>query len=361
MTQQTDKTGGRLLILDGVRGLAAILVVLFHLQAIGYPQLALFGHGYLAVDLFFILSGFVLTRAFEPKLRDGLGLVAFTRLRIERLWPTLTVGFLIGAVAVGLNWPLEKTLIALAMTMVLIPTTKPGSDLYPLNGPTWSLALELLANVAHGAILYRLSNRMLLGICALAGGGLVWAAWQAGSLNLGVRADTFGGGLIRTAFSYTLGIYMARTWTRQDRWGGGGASQEPTRRWMIALGAPVAVMLAPPLLPESMRWMADTAIVLIAFPLMFRACTRAAPPAWAAPWLHWLGAISYPVYAVHIPLLLLSDSLREAWLPDTSRNVFIAAALVTIFALAGAMALAAERKAEKRQGQRAAVAATATG
>src|ERR1700761_6004380 len=76
--------------LDGLRGVAAIAVMLHHFRPLTAPWL--FAHGYLAVDLFFLLSGFVIAHAYDARFRKGLGVPAFLVIRLIRLWPMIAFG-----------------------------------------------------------------------------------------------------------------------------------------------------------------------------------------------------------------------------------------------------------------------------
>ena len=139
-------------ILDGLRGVAAIMVVWFHLfEAYATSHLdQRINHGYLAVDFFFILSGFVIGYAYDDRWKKKMSVKDFLKRRLIRLHPMVVMGAVIGAVmfyfqgcsvwdvsAVSLSMLLTATLL----NALLIPAT-PGSEIrglgemYPLNGPS---------------------------------------------------------------------------------------------------------------------------------------------------------------------------------------------------------------------------------
>ena len=172
--------------LDALRGIAAICVLLYH--ATGMPP----GTAYLAVDLFFMLSGYVMARAYEKPLGEGLGAGRFFQLRLKRLWPTMfAAGLLATPVFLwtfGLDaWPVVFT------NLLLIPTPW-TSRVFPLNGPAWSIFFELVANAAHGLVLHRISTRGLAILALIALLFLGSYAEEAGTTGLGAVPATMIGG-----------------------------------------------------------------------------------------------------------------------------------------------------------------------
>ncbi|HEY8402038.1 MAG TPA: acyltransferase, partial [Cytophagaceae bacterium] len=151
-------------ILDGLRGVAALTVLCFHVfEAFATSHLdQIINHGYLAVDFFFILSGFVVGYAYDDRW-NTMTAKDFIKRRIIRLHPMVVIGAIIGAVMFYFQgcsvWDVSQVsltmlLIATLMNVFLIPAT-PGSEIrgvgemYPLNGPTWSLFFEYLGNILY--------------------------------------------------------------------------------------------------------------------------------------------------------------------------------------------------------------------
>ena len=164
-------------ILDGLRGVAAIMVVWFHLfEAYATSHLdQRINHGYLAVDFFFILSGFVIGYAYDDRWKKKMSVKDFLKRRLIRLHPMVVMGAVIGAVmfyfqgcsvwdvsAVSLSMLLTATLL----NALLIPAT-PGSEIrglgemYPLNGPSWSLFFEYIGNILYALIIRKFSTKAL--------------------------------------------------------------------------------------------------------------------------------------------------------------------------------------------------------
>lgn len=129
--------------------------------------------GYLAVDLFFMLSGFVIALNYNDKIISGLGVTKFFQLRLLRLYPTYFVGAVlgifrqIGGVLLGLPHSLSVTqqILAGICAIAMLPFPYAGDEpisLFPLNNPSWSLFLEFVVNIAFAFVLFRLSSRALL-------------------------------------------------------------------------------------------------------------------------------------------------------------------------------------------------------
>lgn len=171
-------------ILDGLRGVAAVLVVLYHLfetYSKG-PAYQYLNHGYLAVDFFFVLSGFVIGYAYDDRW-DRMTTWGFFKRRLVRLHPMLIMGTVVGACLYffgqceqfGLDGyaPGWKLLVAFVFGLFLIPCG-PGLDvrgwgeMNPLNGPQWSLTFEYVANILYAFVLRRLGKAALAVLTAAA-------------------------------------------------------------------------------------------------------------------------------------------------------------------------------------------------
>jgi len=272
----------RFATLDALRGVAAIGVMLFH--SMPDSPLAIRG-GYLAVDLFFGLSGFVIALTYEDRLRGGMGLREFLTLRAIRLWPMLVVGALLG---MGLYQ-------GSAGMLFLLPN--PFSDtLYPSNPPLWSLLFEALAYLGFATFAYRLQLKGLLAL--LTGGGLALAAF---ALQGHALLQEFGGfwstapaGLARLCFSFTAGVVIYRL--RQSQ---GLPRSRDRRAWLLA-AAVSAVML----LITTTGSLAGLAAIFVIFPALIWLASKWELPSPRAGSL--LGALSYPLYCIHMPILALT-------------------------------------------------------
>ena len=322
----------RILPLDGLRGGAALFVFAYHLQ-IAFGATQGLSRGYLMVDLFFLLSGFVICRAADPKLAKGGGALPFLVARALRIWPVMAVGVLVGLVAeLYTMWPAYLNLHGfrllaqlLISSLLLIPyfAQHRSGALFPLNGPHWSLMFELAANVLHALVLWRLRNAALAMVVG------VWAVLLIAScyFNGGSVAGPFWGdwyyGLPRVGFSYSLGMLMARLWTPES-------TAQMRFPWFLAQLLPVAATVAMVFLPFA-TWLGDTILVIVIFPACLWVAAGTHVPPRAAVWLSALGALSYPLYAIHGPIIWAA---RHSPTP----SLFV---LVTLGCLAAAAAVAA--------------------
>ena len=299
-------THDRLSLLDGLRLLAAISVVLYHTQ-LGTAGLSLFGRGYLFVDFFFLLSGFVLTIAAEDRMNASGGALRFLRARVARLWPVIVIGALIGALIRTIETG-QSVRMLLVQAMLLLPDVRDGVGhgglIFPLNGPHWSMMLEVIANLAHALIIRRLPDRVVLAVAALGGIVLAMTIGLFGSATFGPDASNWWMGLARVGFSYPFGVWLARRWKR----GNALRAQFPaplaprSLAWVMALLLPVGLILTLPLLPAGTA-MGDATAILFVFPPLLWLAALATPPQFAGKWLRVAGLLSFPLYAVHLPII----------------------------------------------------------
>ena len=302
-------------ILDGLRGVAALMVLVFHV--FDACQANILPHGYLAVDFFFILSGFVIGYAYDDRWEQGLTVGGFLRRRLIRLHPMVVAGAIVGCLCFlavgGLRWdgsavPLHWTLLALLGTLFMIPAL-PGcptevrgfGEYFPLNGPYWSLFYEYIGNILYALLLRRLSSRWLALVALVTGCLVVHASMGLGYLGVGWSAADCGWwqGLVRMLFPYSMGMLMARHFrslrVRHAFW------------WcsLVVLG----VGLLPVVGGEDAPWLnglLDSAVVIVLFPsLVWLAASDVDTSARTRGLSRWLGDLSYPLYAVHYPFMSL--------------------------------------------------------
>lgn len=271
----------RLYGLDLLRGVAALIVLVMHAAG--------FAGGHLAVDFFFMLSGFVMTRTYEQRLREGrIAPLRFVAMRFARLWPVMAIGAALGLnVALAAGTPPDALLVPFALALLL-----PGSASTPylLNLPAWSIFYEVLANAIHALGLARLGNRALAGVLAVMLAGFLAAFAVTGFPR--ILAETSVAMQLAVVFrallSYGIGMLAFRL-----------VGDHPPVRvplWCGLLLLPGYVALvswwAFPLWPVP--------FVLVVAPLvLLSGLDRTAPPRLS----HILGTISFPLYAVHFPIL----------------------------------------------------------
>ena len=305
-------------ILDGLRGVAAITVVCFHLfEAYATSHLdQRINHGYLAVDFFFMLSGFVVGYAYDDRW-NRMTLSGFSKRRFIRLHPLVVLGALIGAAVFYFQgcaaWDVSQVAaprlaVATLLNACLIPAA-PGlevrgvGEMFPLNGPSWSLLFEYLGTVLYALVLRKLPTRTLATLVLLAGSGLaafaIWGPYGDICVGFSLTGDNLLGGFLRLLFSFSAGLLLSRVF-------------RPGRvRGAFWLGGLAIVMVAviPRLGGSDSLWLNglyDTACCVLVFPLLVyigasgsstdRATTRLC---------QFLGDISYPLYMVHYPFIYL--------------------------------------------------------
>ncbi len=327
MTEVASQGGAshapRLFQLDALRGIAAMVIMLFHLDLV-YRIHGPFVRGYLFVDMFFLLSGFVLAVSTERKLNAGIGALAFTRDRFVRLWPLVAVGAGVAAArafAIGMADPLTL-LLWLALDLAMIPSLAGTGPFYRFNGPQWTLFYELLANFVHALGLRRVPTRWMLALALVLGVALVFTVRIYRSDTMGVNAptwDTWWMGLPRVGWSYVLGVWMGRKYKEGVRW--------PALPWWLALVLPVVGIAIVPRLPLSHAY-GDLVFVIGFLPLAVWAVAQSHPPKVLQPAFEWFGNYSLPLYCVHLTVLAWISGLlgRALW--------------VQVLAVAAAMLLA---------------------
>ena len=274
--------------LDALRGIAALCVFAYHaLEEVG-------SNAYLAVDFFFMLSGYVMARTYEARLAGGLVPTRFFVMRLGRLWPTLFFGSLLAVPWLLSQHPIADVWPAIVANLLLIPFAV-GGWMFLLNGPAWSICFELFANALHAVLLWRLSPRA---IAALLVPLIVLLALAASrySFDVGSTLNGFGAALPRVLVSYGIGILLWRKWRDAPSIKVSGAFTLLIMPAFFGINALIA----------GDSWQADLLFVLLVCPLLIAGGLRIER---VHPVLLWFGAISFPLYAVHVPAMRL-----VAWL-----------------------------------------------
>jgi peptidoglycan/LPS O-acetylase OafA/YrhL len=290
--------------LNAMRGLAAVAVVFFHSDELLSAQIA--PGGYLAVDIFFVLSGFVIAHAYEDRLKGGLSLGRFTLARMIRFYPLLLLAIAMGVLraAAGLitNSPTALSPAEIAVSaftsLFLVPAPVTGSgNLFVLNVPLWTLCFELTINIVYAAIVRHLSNGRLVG-AAIAGAALmIWFAIQSGHNDNGAVLATALGGVGRALFGFSVGVLLYR------------------RRALLNVGVVIPLVLVAVLLcipiPAQLRVAFDLGFALLAGPLLITAGSSCEPSARLTAFATYFGSLSFPIYAIHQPLVGMAGTAAE--------------------------------------------------
>lgn len=285
-------------ILDGLRGVAALAVVIFHFMEWIYtdPAKNFIGHGFLAVDFFFCLSGFVIGYAYDGRL-GKIGLKSFFKLRLIRLQPMVIFGSLIGLVAFlfdpfasyQYSYPAGKIVLIFLCSMFLIPfpvMEERAFNLFGLNAPSWSLFWEYIANIFYAVLLVKLPRRYLILLLVPAAFFLFLTAYENGNLLGGWAGENFWDGGIRIWYSFLAGliIYRYRLIIRN-------------RLGFFASAVLLSLAFLMPHFP--FNWLAETLIVLIYFPLIVSVGAGSSLPKGSVRTCEFAGNISYPLYMTH--------------------------------------------------------------
>ena len=218
-------------LLDGLRGVAAFMVIWYHVfegfAFAGNSAIETLNHGYLAVDFFFILSGFVVGYAYDDRWKT-MKIKDFLKRRFIRLQPMVVIGAIIGAIMFYFQgcsvWDVSKVsigmlLLATLLNVCLIPAT-PGfeirgvGEMYPLNGPSWSLFFEYIGNILYALFIRKLSIRNLTIFVLLAGLGLaafsIFGPYGDICVGFSLTDDNMVGGSLRILFSFPAGLLLSR-------------------------------------------------------------------------------------------------------------------------------------------------------
>ncbi len=275
-------------VLDGLRVVGALTVLFAHVSETSCPWLV--PHAYLAVDFFFMLSGFVIASAYEDRLRGEMTLGAFMRLRFIRLYPLLILGVAIGVLGFSHAYHHEKLLLLALASLILLPTPygalSDGQNVLPLNSPSWTLSWELVANFVFALIVRRLSNRLLALVIFGCAAGLISTAYLHGSLGVGFSWPNAWGGLPRAGFAFFTGVALYRI-----------RKAGALRKIKSSMPVLCAVLLCLFAIPRGFTfwWLYDLGAVMLAFPLIIACGTNAVAGRMA--FLCRMGKqLSYPIY-----------------------------------------------------------------
>ena len=255
----------------------------------GYP--GWFGKGYLAVDFFAMLSGFLMVLVAEPRFAQRRArAIPFLLARFRRFWPMMAIGFAIGLPYLWVSSHSVWQFFAAAGANSLFLPYPLRNLVFALNVPAWTVFFELACNIAHVAVLRRVSTpRLTLLVLALLV-VTVLTAQRFGSLDLGARPETLLAGFPRIFFAYTAGMLIGRL--------SGGQSFAP-------VPAPVAIVAMPLAMIAAWRfgwsgWPFDLAFVVVLCPLVIAGALRIV----RQTRLGWFSAaLSFPLFATHVPVL----------------------------------------------------------
>lgn len=317
-------------LLDGLRGVAAILVLIYHIfegfafaestNGEGSGLITTLNHGHIAVDFFFILSGFVISYAYDDRW-GKMSLGGFFKRRLIRLHPMLIMGAVVGVISFLLTgcqqWsgdvtPISWVMIALLLTIFMVPAlpglpyeVRGNGEMFPLNGPMWSLFFEYIGNILYALVIRRLSTKLLAVLTAILGVLHVWifVGDLSGydSVGIGWTIDTinFWGGLVRMLFPFSMGMLLARTFKPREVKGA----------FWICSAMLIAVFAVPYIAKSgtiSLNSLYEVVCIAVIFPIIvwLGACGKGGDN-YTGRINNFLGELSYPLYIVHYPIMYI--------------------------------------------------------
>ncbi len=321
-------------ILDGLRGIAAVTVVSFHIfEAHATSHLnQIINHGYLAVDFFFLLSGFVVGYAYDDRW-GKMTVGNFFKRRLVRLQPMVVMGMVIGALFFYFqdsslwptihNVPLWKTLVVMLIGFTLIPVSsgmdiRGWSEMHPLNGPGWSLFYEYIANILYGLFVRKFSKFALGVLVAVSGIALFHLAITS------TNGDVIGGwslelpqvhiGICRLMYPFFAGLLLSRT-----------AKLAQINNAFLWCGLLVLTVLSTPRVGGSshlwMNGLYDSLSIIFIFPfIVYLGASGNIKNTYTAKVCKFFGDISYPIYITHYPLIYI----YTGWVADNKVGLAIA-------------------------------------
>ena len=312
-------------LLDGLRGVAALMVIWYHVfegyAFAGGTTIDTFNHGYLAVDFFFILSGFVIGYAYDDRWGKNFTMKDFIKRRLIRLHPMVIMGAVVGAITFyiqgsvqwdGTHIGISMVMLSLLCTIFFIPAmpgvgyeVRGNGEMFPLNGPCWSLFFEYIGNILYALFIRRLSNKALTIVVVLLGVALasfaIFNVSGYGNTGVGWTLDgvNFIGGLLRMLFPFSMGMLLSRNFKPMKLRGA---------FWICTL-VMIALFAVPYL--EGTESICTNGIyeafcIIIAFPiLLWIGASGTTTDKKSTQICKFLGDISYPIYVIHYPFMYL--------------------------------------------------------
>jgi peptidoglycan/LPS O-acetylase OafA/YrhL len=308
----TRNTQHHFTALDGLRGIAALVVLALHaLTPVNLDYIV--PHAVLAVDFFFLLSGFVIGYAYERRLLVNLSVKEFIRIRLIRLYPLILVGTIFGFLVFCLKSVFEHhaaessltMVVALVCSIFMLPTSlihdQGWESIYPFNPPAWSLFFEILINVIYALVLRKLSGRAFKAILVFGCLVVFVQTYYLNAVTGGETLRTIVCGFGRVVFPFFFGIFLFR-WQLAHN---GFRFSLPVIILSLLL---VATLICP---SGPFKWIYESAIVVFIFPaIVILGATTEPSPAVRATCL-FLGKLSYPLYILHYPFVRLFSHLAR--------------------------------------------------
>jgi peptidoglycan/LPS O-acetylase OafA/YrhL len=319
-------------ILDGLRGVAAMSVVTFHFMEWAYSDYSksFIGHGFLAVDFFFCLSGFVIGYAYDDRIVK-MGVPEFFKSRLIRLHPLVISGSVLGLLAFLFDpfgghpelYSAGKIILAFVCSMLLIPLpviADRSFNLFSFNAPAWSLFWEYIANIAYAFVLFKIRRGYLVLLTILSAVAICFVAYRSGNLLGGWSGGTFWDGCARISYSFMAGLLIYRSkWIIKNKLG--------------FFGLAILLFLAFLMPFSKWNWLSEPLVVLFYFPLLITLGAGAVLKPGLKKICVFLGNISYPLYMTHYAVLWMFGNYYGTHKPGTGQLALII--IVSLILLVG--------------------------
>lgn len=322
-------------ILDGLRGIAALAVVTFHFMEMAYADYSknFIGHGFLAVDFFFCLSGFVIGYAYDDRI-GKLGLMEFFKARLIRLHPLVILGSVLGLLALLFDpfvsqpesYSAGKLAMLFIFSILMIPSPlmpNRAFNFFGLNAPSWSLFWEYVANVVYALVLCRLRRVYLIILTIFSAVVLCCVAYHSGNLMGGWGKGNFWDGCARISYSFLAGLLVYRSnWIIKNKLG------------FIGIGVLLALALLMPFSNQFNR-VSEPLVVLFYFPLLIALGAGARLSDGLRGLCVFSGKISYPLYMIHYAVIWMFSNYYSSHKPTTGKlTLIIIGGLIVLVAAA---------------------------
>jgi len=309
-------------ILDGMRGIAAISVVIFHFMEVAYTDYSqnFIGHGFLAVDFFFCLSGFVIAYAYDDRIAK-MGMVEFFKSRLIRLHPLVIFGSVIGLVTFFFApfgghpeaYSTGRIIVIFLASVFMIPfpvVPDRAFNCFGFNAPAWSLFWEYVANIVFAVVLWRVGRRLLFALAIIAAIVLCIVCYRAGNLMGGWGKGNEWDGGARVAFSFLAGMLVYRS------------------NWIIKnglgfLGVGILLLLAFVSPFSKWNWISEPLIIIVYFPFMVALGAGANLSDGVRKFCVFAGKLSYPLYMTHYAFIWLFATYFAANKPGAGKLAVI--------------------------------------
>lgn len=316
------KTKQHFEVLDGLRGIAALAIVIFHFMEWVFTDYSknFIGHGFLAVDFFFCLSGFVIGYAYDNRI-EKIGTIEFFKSRLIRLHPLVILGAVLGLLAFLFDpfvhysalYSTGRIILLFICSIFLIPfpvMPERSFNLFGLNAPSWSLFWEYVANIFYAFILYRIGRRSLVVLTIIAAAALCFVSYRAGNLLGGWGGESFWDGGARISYSFSAGLLIYRfNWIIKNKLG------------FIGLSILLSFAFLMPYFKWD--WLAEVIVVLFYFPLLVSLGAGSNLPLRLKKVCEFSGKISYPLYMTHYAAIWMFANYYNASKPGTIKLSFI--------------------------------------